>query len=179
VRRLVVTAAVTVLAVLALGHWVARPYRVTSASMEPTLHCARATANCLGGSADSVLVNRLARHPGRGQVVVVRLPAEAARRCGAPRTLVKRVVGLPGEIVGEHAGVVSIDGKPLREPYLDLFHRDHASGGRWPVPKGAYFVLGDNRADSCDSRTFGAVAQGDVVGEAVAVVWPPGRIKRL
>jgi signal peptidase I len=177
--RLALTAAVAGLAVLALGHWVARPYRVMSASMEPTLHCPRGTPNCLGGSADTVLVNRLARHPGRGQVVVVKLPAAAARRCGAPSTLVKRVVGLPGETVSERDGVVSVDGRALPEPYVDLFHRDHAPGGRWRVPRGDYFVLGDNRGDSCDSRTFGAVAQENIVGKAVAIVWPPGRIHSL
>jgi signal peptidase I len=175
VRRLVLTVLVTALAVLVIGHWVARPYRVTSASMEPTLHCPRGTPNCLGGSADSVLVNRLSQHPGRGDIVVVKAP----RGCSGPSTIVKRVIGLPGETVSEHGGFVSIDGRRLAEGYLDLFHRDHGPGGSWHVPAGAYFLMGDNRQDSCDSRVFGPVAQSRIVGRAVAIVWPPGRTRGL
>jgi signal peptidase I len=160
-------AAVAVVLVLALEHWVAKPYRVTSGSMEPRLR-----------AGDGVLVNRLTyrfRDPRRGEIVVVRPPAAALRRCGASGALFKRVVGLPGETVSERDGFVSIDGRRLNEPYVDLFRRDHAPQRVWRVPRDGYFVMGDNRAQSCDSRAFGAVPRADVVGEAMLVYWPPDR----
>jgi signal peptidase I len=180
VIRWAITIAAAVVAVLALERWVAAPYRISSASMEPTLHCARGTPNCLGGAADVVLANRLVYHfrdPRRGEVIVLRLPAATAHRCGAGETLVKRLVGLPGETVSERDGVVSIDGRVLREPHVDLFHRDHEPARSWRVPAGAYFVMGDDRANSCDSRTIGALPRRDVVGEAAAIVWPPARLR--
>ncbi|WP_028060577.1 signal peptidase I [Candidatus Solirubrobacter pratensis] len=166
-------------AVLALDTWIVSPYRVSSASMEPTLHCARDTPNCLAGSSDGVLANRIVYHfrsPRRGDVVVVRLPPAAERRCGSAGTVVKRLIGLPGETVSERNGFVSIDGRPLDEPYIDLFRRDHEPPRAWDVPRGEYFFMGDNRADSCDSRLVGSIPRKRIVGEAVAIYWPPHRI---
>jgi signal peptidase I len=179
VVRWLVAAAAAVCVVLALEHWVAALYRLSSASMEPTLHCARGTPNCLGGAADVVLANRLVyrlRNPRRGEVVVVQLPQAAARKCGAEATVIKRVIGLPGESVSERDGVVSIDGRPLREPYVDLFHDDHDPQASWHVPAGGYFLMGDNRGESCDSRTVGALPRDDIKAKVAGVVWPPGRI---
>jgi signal peptidase I len=180
VLRLAAFLAVAVLAVLAFQRWVARPYRIVSASMEPTLHCARGGANCLGSSDDVVVADRVVyafRAPRRGEIVVARLGAAAAARCGGDRVVVKRVIGLGGETVSEAGGVVSVDGRRLTEPYVDLFHRDHAPARRWRVPAGAYFLMGDNRQSSCDSRTFGAVRRGDLIGQAVAIVWPLSRLR--
>ena len=73
---------------------------------------------------------------------------------------VKRLIGLPGERVSERDGVVYVDGRRLGEPYLDPASRDHQTGS-WPtIPPGHYFFMGDNRAHSCDSRTWGAVPRG-------------------
>src|SRR5436309_7758055 len=83
---------------------VAKPYRIPSSSMEPTLHCARPGAWCEARFSDRVLVNRLAYRfgsPKRGQIVVFKAPAEAQARCGEGGTYVKRLIGLPGDRVSE------------------------------------------------------------------------------
>jgi signal peptidase I len=185
-RRVVdwlLTIAAAVVFVLVFEAEVAKPYRVPSSSMEPTLHCARPGAFCLGSSNDRIIVNRLAYDfgsPQRGQLVVFRAPARAAE-CGGSEdgtTFVKRLIGLPGETVSERDGFVSIDGRPLREPYVEAALRDHRSG-TWHVPKGEYFFLGDDRAHSCDSRVWGAVPRRSLIGPVVLRYWPPTRISWL
>ena len=86
---------------------------------------------------------------------------------------VKRVVGLPGDSVVIEHGVVRVDGTRLDEPYVSL--RDAASAPAMTVPRGAFFVLGDNRGESDDSRAFGAVPASAVIGRATFVVWPLNR----
>jgi signal peptidase I len=176
-----VTVAVAFAFVLAFQAQVAKPYRIPSPSMEPTLHCAKPTAFCEGRFSDRVIANRLAYRftdPKRGQIVVFRSP-EMAQRCGlgdGGSTFVKRIVGLPGEIVSERDGSIYISGDRLAEPYVDPSLRGHENG-RWPrVPAGHYFVLGDNRIHSCDSRTWGTVPRGNLVGPVTITYWPPGRV---
>lgn len=88
--------------------------------------------------------------------------------------LIKRVIGLPGETIEIHDNTVHIDGVPLDEPYL-------RRGTRMPdfpaqeVPDGTYFVMGDNRNSSRDSRVDGPVADEHIVGRAFVLVWPPSR----
>jgi signal peptidase I len=175
-----VTVAVAVAFVLAFQAQVAKPYVIPSPSMEPTLHCAKPTAFCQGRFSDRVIANRLAYRlgdPKRGQIVVFRAP-EAAERCGLSdggSTFVKRIVGLPGELVSERNGVIHIDGDPLVEPYVDpsLRGRDN---DQWPrVAPDTYFVLGDNRIHSCDSRTWGTVPRGNLIGPVMLTYWPPNR----
>ena len=113
--------------------------------------------------------------PSRGDIIVFKTPPEAAVKCGEGGTFVKRLIGLPGETVSERNGIVSIDGKPLREPYIKTGRRDSQTG-KWSVPKGEYFFMGDNRAQSCDSRQWGAVPRGNIIGEVFFVYWPPNRI---
>src|SRR4029078_11321946 len=96
-------------------------------------------------------------------------------RCRVAGKFVKRVIGLPGDTVRERDGVVCVDGRRSRERYLAAGHRDHESGS-WHVPPGSYFLLGDNRAESCDSRTFGAVPKRNIVGGVFLVYWPPSRL---
>jgi signal peptidase I len=193
-RRIVdwlVTIAAAIAFVLIFEAEVAKPYRIPTASMETTLHCARPTAGCVGSTSDRVLVNRLAYDfgsPHRGQIVVFRAPA-AANRCqdgDGGTTFVKRLIGLPGETVREDDhGFIWIR-RPrasawmrLKEPYLSPSTRlaDTAHFGQsWPVPDGEYFMLGDNRAESCDSRTWGAVPRSNLVGPVIFTYWPPGRL---
>lgn len=166
--------------VLAFEAEVAKPYRIPSSSMEPTLHCARPGAWCLAGSNDRVLVNRLAydfESPKRGQIVVFTAPP-ATGRCGpgdSGSTFVKRLIGLPGDTVTERNGFISVDGKPLAEPYVDSSFRDHESG-TWHVSAGHYFFLGDDRVHSCDSRVWGSVPRHSLIGPVLLTYWPLGRI---
>ena len=171
-----VTIAGAVLLVLALKTYVVTPYRIPSPSMEPALHCARPTSGCEAHFSDRVLACRICldlSDPSRGDIVVFQAPPQTARRCGEGGTFVKRLIGLPGETVSERRGRVFVDGRPLDEPYIE--HRD-AQTGTWRVPEGEYFFMGDNRPESCDSRQWGSVPRGDLVGTAIFRYWPPNRI---
>jgi len=177
----VVTIGLGVAFVLAFQAEVAKPYRIPSSSMEPTLHCAKPGDFCAGRFDDRVIANRLAYRfgdPERGQIVVFRAP-KAADRCGGRdggSTFVKRIVGLPDELVSERDGVIYIDDKRLVEPYVDSSWRGHETE-RWPrVAPGHYFLLGDNRIHSCDSRTWGTVPRGSLIGPVLLTYWPPSRL---
>jgi signal peptidase I len=186
-----VTLAVAIGFVLAFEAEVAKPYRIPSASMEPALLCGPPAPDCKGSTSDRVLVNRLAYRfgsPQRGQIVVFDAPAKA-NLCGgkdAGTTFVKRLIGLPGETVREdEKGFIWIQAPgtttwtKLREPYLSAAARraDRSNFGQtWPVPQGEYFMVGDNRADSCDSRKWSAVPRHDLIGPVIATYWPPGRV---
>lgn len=175
-----VTIAVAVAFVLTFQAQVAKPYRIPTPSMEPTLHCAKPTAFCQGRFSDRVIANRLAFRfgdPKRGQIVVFRAP-EAARRCepgDGGSTFVKRIVGLPGELVSARDGVIHIDGARLVEPYVDPSLRGDENDTWTRVAPGHYFLLGDNRIHSCDSRTWGMVPRGNLIGPVMLTYWPPSR----
>jgi signal peptidase I len=175
----VITIGVAVAVVLTVKVEVANPYRIPSASMEPTLRCARPAPGCDSSFSDRVIANRLAyrfRDPHRGDIVVFHAPAAAKQQCSEGGTFVKRIIGLPGEVVSERAGIVSIDGKPLSEPYVDPRRRDTTTQ-TWPrVPPHDYFVMGDNRASSCDSREWGPVPRENLIGPVLMTYWPPNRI---
>jgi signal peptidase I len=180
-----------ILIVLALKEWVVNPYRIPSSSMEPTLNCARGPTEpgCLGSSSDRVLACRICLDfgpPSRGDIVVFNTPSEAALKCGEGGTFVKRVIGLPDEWVREDDfGFISIR-KPgakqfvkLKEPYVKTSVRlaDSAHFGQtWHVKPGTYFMMGDNRSQSCDSRTWGPVPRNKLIGTVFFVYWPPDRI---
>ena len=184
----VLTIAGAILIVLALKAWVVNPYRIPSSSMEPALNCAKPGAGCLGDSSDRVLACRICLDfggPARGSIVVFHTPSEAALKCGEGGTFVKRLVGLPGETVREdRSGFIWIQ-KPgaskwikLKEPYLTTQRRLQDSvhfGQQWHVPEGQYFMMGDNRAASCDSRTWGSVPRKDLIGTVFFIYWPPDR----
>jgi signal peptidase I len=174
----VVTIAIAVAAVLAIKAWVVNPYRIPSSSMEPTLHCAVPEPGCEAGSSDRVLANRFIyrfRDPSRGDIVVFRTPEQAVERCGAGGTFVKRLVGLPGDRIALERGVLRINGERVDEPYVN---------GGPPGPDFAqrtlgpdeYFMMGDNRAQSCDSREWGPVNRADLIGPVFAVYWPLTRL---
>ena len=173
------TIVVAVGLVLGIKAWVVNPYRIPTSSMEPTLHCARPGTECEAAVSDRVLADRLIyrfRDPHRGEIVVFHTPPAAAKKCGEGGTYVKRLIGLPGEVWSERSGVVYIDGKPLKEPYIKADRRDAED---WPprtIPAGHYFFMGDDRKFSCDSRRWGTVPRKNIIGEVFATYWPPSRI---
>jgi signal peptidase I len=174
----IVTIAGAVAIVFAIKQWVVNPYRIPSSSMEPTLHCAGGTG-CEARLSDRVLANRFIyrfRSPHRGEIIVFKTPPEAKARCGAGGTFVKRLIGLPGETWSERNGYVYINGKKLNEPYIKADRRDTETHGAQKIPKGMYFMMGDNRAESCDSRVWGPVPRKNLIGEVFATYWPPNRI---
>jgi signal peptidase I len=83
--------------------------------------------------------------------------------------LIKRVIGLPGETVKVEGGIVSINDVPLQESYIAA---RPAYSGKWEVPAGYLFVLGDNRNDSSDSHSWGLLPAENVAGKAILVYWP-------
>jgi signal peptidase I len=180
----IVTIVGAVAIVLLVKAYVVNPYRIPSSSMEPTLHCARAAPGCEARFSDRVLANRFIYHlrdPRRGEIVVFKTPPEAQVRCGAGGTFVKRLIGLPGETIEVRleggAGYVFIDGKRLIEPYVRKERR--LGGMEMPpqkIPPNKYFMMGDNRSQSCDSRQWGPVSRENVIGKVFATYWPPLRI---
>ena len=112
--------------------------------------------------------------PRRGDLVIARDP-----RSPGPRYL-KRIVGLPGEEVCMSEGTLTIDGSALPEPYLDgLPAALGLESKTWGLRDGEYFIMGDNRAHSTDSREFGPVQSRHILGKATRRVWPPSRWGRL
>ena len=185
----VLTIAGAVLIVLALKAWIINPYRIPSSSMEPTLHCARPSEGCEASFSDRVLACRVCLRfaaPHRGQIIVFHTPPLALVKCGAGGTFVKRLIGLPGETLKEDKqGHIWIEPPradsfyELKEPYIQSARRlaDTTHFGQsWQVPQGDYFFMGDNRAQSCDSREWGAVPRKNLIGTVVFVYWPPSRI---
>jgi signal peptidase I len=174
----IVTIAGAVAIVFAIKQWVVNPYRIPSSSMEPTLHCAGGQG-CEARLSDRVLANRFIyrfRSPHRGEIVVFKTPPAAKQRCGAGGTFVKRLIGLPGETWSERNGYVYINGKKLNEPYIKPDRRDTETHSPQVISKGQYFMMGDNRAESCDSRVWGTVPRKNLIGEVFATYWPPNRI---
>jgi signal peptidase I len=163
-----------------LRRFAMRAYRIPSSAMEPTLHCARSGTGCDGETNDRILVVRFAPFwaPSRGDIIAFDAPPEAGVKCGARGTFVKRLIGLPGETITEKSGIILVNGKRLREAYVEPRRRD-TSGGSWKVAKGTYFFMGDNRASSCDSRIFGSVPRDNLVGPVVARYWPFDRFGLL
>jgi signal peptidase I len=186
----ILTIAGAILIVLALKQWVVNPYRIPSSSMEPTLNCAKGPAfpGCLGNSSDRVLACRICldfRSPSRGDIVVFNTPTDAATKCGEGGTFVKRVIGLPGDTIREDDnGFIWIKSRgarefvKLKEPYLTASRRLADTthfGQHWNAGNG-YFMMGDNRPESCDSRAWGSVPRNKLIGTVFFVYWPPDRI---
>ena len=134
-------------------------FTVRQTSMLETLH-----------SGDVVVVSRMyAFHHDfkRGDIIVFYLKDNGDE---GGEYLVKRVIGLPGETVEIHNGVVFIDGHPIKEPYI--VHKDTSNFGPYTVPSGKIFVLGDNRPASRDSRFFGAIKESSIVGRVILRIYP-------
>jgi signal peptidase I len=168
--------AVGFLVVLALLG-ILRLYSTPTSSMEPTLRCAKPGTGCSASESDRVAVFKYVGFaPGRGDLVAFRTPPAAVARCGAGGTFVKRIVAVPGDRVGEASGAIFVNGARIIEPYVPAAERDSQSFSAVTVPSGSYFVVGDNRRSSCDSRAWGFVPRAAIVGRVVATYWPWHRI---
>ncbi len=133
-----------------------QPYRVEMGSMTPTLH-----------EGDLVIVNKLYKKPGsleRGDIVVFRPPSNQ------DVSYIKRVIGLPGETVEVRNGKVKINGEELEEDYIST--ATPSLFGPQVLQEDEYFVMGDHRNNSLDSRDFGPIEQKTIEGRAVCILWP-------
>jgi signal peptidase I len=192
VIELVLTVAVAVGLAILIQAFIIKPYRIPSPSMVPTL---------IPGQ--RVLTNRLVSHPSLGDVVVFHPPHGADFDnpvCGDPnqgaghpaacdtptsqqstQTFIKRVVGIPGDRISIHDGHVVRNGKLVNEPYIEPC--GSGSSCNFPktitVPPGDYFMMGDNRGVSDDSRFWGPVPDKWIIGVAFFTYWPPDRIGTL
>ncbi len=178
----IVTIVGAIAIVFAIKAWVVNPYRIPSSSMEPTLHCGSGASGCTSRFSDRVLANRFIYHfrdPRRGEIIVFDVPKAAEAACGAGGVFVKRIIGLPGDVWQERQGYVYIDGKKLDEPYIKKDRRDFNSWPERKIPKDNYFMMGDNRQSSCDSRRWGTVPRANIIGKVFAIYWPPQRIRLM
>jgi signal peptidase I len=141
---------------------------VEGASMEPTLHCGGAGLGCRASRSDVVLIRDEQRIE-RREVVAFEVGPKARRDCGAGGLFIKRAVAVAGDEVAFRAGAVYVNGAKLREPYANGPTDPGDVGSTVRVPPRHVFVLGDNRAQSCDSRVWGPLAVRRVVGVAFAV----------
>ena len=124
---------------------------------------------------DRLIVNKYIYYfsdPKRGQIVLFKSPH------GDKRQFVKRLVGLPGETLEIKRGTVYINGKQLLFPGVNIQY-DLSQYGPSKIPEGQYFVLGDNRGNSLDSRSWGFVKRQDFIGKALFTFWPIPQIEVL
>jgi signal peptidase I len=177
------TVVVALIAAMLVRAFVAQAFFIPSPSMEPTIR-----------PGDRALVDKLAYHLGpvhTGDIIVFHRPPQDRSPIN---DLIKRVIGLPGQTVYVDNCRVYINGRQLGQPYLPKGWQQPSSEycTIWPegpgtanlpdpykVPAGHYFVMGDNRRDSDDSRYWGPVAANYIIGQAVARIWPLGRIGSL
>ncbi len=174
---------------LAIQAWLVKPYQIPSQSMEPTLDIGQ-----------RVLVNRFLYHftdPSPGDIVVFHPPkgADAGTQCGAPhgereacpkptpeessQNFIKRIVAGPGDTLAVRNGHPVVNGvEKTDEPYIRPCGMAPACNLPKPIkiPPGYYFMMGDNRGESDDSRFWGPVPRGWIIGKAFATYWPPDRI---
>jgi signal peptidase I len=198
--ELVVTVAIAIGIALLVEALVIKPYKIPSLSMYPTLKVGQ-----------RILVNRLDTSPSLGDVVVFHPPAgennpyrpvcangsqgpqnrqgghgqacDQGVASASPNTLIKRVVGLPGDHLRIEHGYVYRDGHRETGSYINVSNCPGLGGSQEcnlpqqiTVPAGEYYMMGDNRGDSDDSRYWGPVPQKDIIGVAFFTYWPLDRI---
>ncbi len=142
-----------------------QPVKVEGNSMQPNLE-----------DQERIFINKFVYRLepiARGDVVVFRYPRDPSK------SYIKRVVGVPGDRVRVSAGRIYLNGEPLREDYVSSSESDLRSYPEVTVPEGSYYVLGDHRMMSNDSREFGAVQERYIYGKAVFVYWPVERVGTL
>ena len=162
-RDLTVSVLIAVVVILFLY----QPVRVEGTSMMPALV-----------DQERIFINKFAYRFGisdiqRGDTVVFWFPGDPSK------SFIKRVIGVPGDKVQVTDGQVSVNERLLDEPYVPEAYRDHVSTPLRIVPPGEYYVLGDHRSSSNDSRMWGTVPRHYIYGKAAFVYWPPDRMGLL
>jgi signal peptidase I len=187
--ELVMIVAVALGLALGIQAFLVKPFRIPSESMVPTLEIGQ-----------RVLVDRVSfkfGEPDRGDIVVFKPPAGQPNNCGVQRdpdqpcprgtpeksdtNFIKRVVAVPGDRLTVREGSVYINGRRQREPFarLDPDCGTCNLGQAITIPKDHYYMMGDNRGESADSREWGPVPKEWIIGKAFMTYWPPGRIGLL
>ena len=159
--------AFSVLIAVILIVFIYQPVKVEGTSMMPTLT-----------DQERIFINKFTYHFGlgsieRGDMVVFWFPLDPSK------SYIKRVIGVPGDTVKIDAGQVYVNGQALSEGYVPEDYKDRVSWEEHRVPAGEYFVLGDHRSSSSDSRTWGFVKREAIYGKAVFVYWPLDKMGRL
>ncbi|HOV78562.1 MAG TPA: signal peptidase I [Bacillota bacterium] len=152
--------AIAVILAVIIRLFVLEPFYIPSGSMEPTLK-----------ENDRIIVSKLTyrfQEPKRGDIVVFKYPKDPRRN------FVKRLIAVGGETVALRNSRLYINGQPVQEDYLPQGLR-FADYGPVEVPSGSYFMLGDNRNNSDDSRAWGFLPRNLIVGKEIFIYWPPGR----
>lgn len=162
-RDLSVSVVIAIIVILFLY----QPVKVEGTSMTPSLV-----------NEERIFINKFVYRFGfsdidRGDTIVFWAPEDPTR------SYIKRVIGVPGDVVEIVDGTVILNGKRLEEPYLIAANRDRMSMPRRVVEAGQYFVLGDHRNSSNDSRSWGTVPRDAIYGKAVFVYWPLNRLGLL
>ncbi|MDD4910010.1 MAG: signal peptidase I [Candidatus Omnitrophica bacterium] len=177
-EALVVAAAIAFL----ISTFIVQLFKIPTGSMTPTLQAGdRIVVNkfIYGAKLPFVFKNIPAlRPPKRGDIMVFIFPG------ADKKDYIKRVIALPGESVEIKGGMVYINGRPLKdEPFNRVYYYSKGDfsreGHKLVVPENSFFVLGDNSAISFDSRWWGCVDRKYVLGKAIAIFWPPFRIRIL
>ena len=184
-RELVETLLLTVLIFFAV-RGVVQSYRVDGESMMPSLRSDELLlvnkavywkvnedspiAGLARGGSDGNGERYLFHPPERGEVIVFEPPEDLGR------DYIKRVIGVPGDLVEIRDQAVFVNGKRLSEPYIGQSPTEAFDKDVWPVPLGNLFVLGDNRSGSSDSRAWGLVETRKVVGKATVTYWPVSEV---
>lgn len=159
--------ALSVLLAVILIVFIYQPVKVEGTSMMPALT-----------DQERIFINKFTYRFGPGQIergdmVVFQFPLDRTK------SYIKRVIGLPGDAVSIDNGAVYVNGSLVKEPYVPEEYRDRQSMSAMTVPPDHYFVLGDHRSSSNDSRAWGTVARRDIYGKAVFVYWPLDKLGRL
>lgn len=187
VGREIIEAVLLAVVVFMLLQATVRNFKVDGSSMDPTLESGqfllvnkliyqridmgRLSSIVPFWQADEDSVRYAIHPPERGEVIVFEFPDRI--ESNPRKDFVKRVIGLPGETVEVKDGVPYVDGVALEEPYLAS--KDHSNGRRIELGAGEYYVMGDNRAHSNDSRAWGAVPEENLRGKVWMIYWPaPG-----
>lgn len=155
---------IAVILAVIIRTFVIQPFFIPSSSMEPTLK-----------PGDRIIVNKFIyrfKNIQRGDIIVFKYPLDPSR------DFIKRVIGLPGETVEIRDSVLYINDKKVNQPFLPKGLK-YGSYGPVQIPQGQYFMMGDNRNNSEDSRVWGFLPRDNVIGKAFVVFWPVDRLKLL